>query len=95
MTFAERIKELRKAKGWSVYDLAQKIGVKSPGYVSRIEARGEVPSPDMVIKLAEVLGVDPEKLINLAKQQKSSELIENVQKKYDDTLTLYRKVRKP
>lgn len=95
MTFAERIKELRKAKGWSVYDLAQKIGVKSPGYVSRIEARGEVPSPDMVIKLAVILGADPEKLIDLAKRQKSSELIENVQKKYDDTLTLYRRVKRP
>jgi transcriptional regulator with XRE-family HTH domain len=93
MTFAQRIKELRRGKGWSVYDLANRLGVQSPGYISKIEARGEIPSPDMVIKLAEVLGTDPEELIELAKQEKARELTENVQKKYDNAFALHRKAK--
>ena len=78
-TFAQRIRELRKAREWSVYDLASRLGVQSPGYVSKIEARGEIPSPEMVIKLAEVLDADVEELIDLAKEEKARELTENVE----------------
>ena len=91
--FAQKIRELRNAKGWSVYDLAKKIG-KTPGYVSKIEARGEIPSPEMIIGLAEVLGAKPEDLIELAKKEKTKEVSRAVQRKYDDSLTLYRKSKK-
>ncbi len=93
MTFAERIRELRRQKEWSVYNLAHELGVQSPGYVSKIEARGEIPSPEMVLKLAEVLGAEPEELIELAKKQKASELTKNVHRKYDDAFALHRKAR--
>ena len=93
MTFAQRIRELRRGKGWSVYDLAGKLGVQSPGYISKIEARGEIPSPDMVIRLAEVLGADVEELIELAKGEKAKELTENVEKKYDHAYTMHRKAK--
>lgn len=94
MSFDQRIRELRKAKGWSVYELASAIGVKSPGYVSKIEARGEIPSPDMIIKLAKVLSADIKELFELAKKDKGRQLIQNVNKKFDDEYALYRKGKK-
>lgn len=93
MSFAQKIRELRTKKGWSVYDLAEKIG-KTPGYISKIEARGEIPSPEMIIKLAELLGAKPEDLIEIAKAEKTKEVSQAVQQKYDDGLTLYRKSKR-
>ena len=94
MSFAQRIRELRKAKGWSVYDLANAIEVKSPGYISKIEARGEIPSPKTIIKLAEALETDAENLLEIAKAEKSEQVKQNVVKKYDEQFSLYRKTRK-
>lgn len=93
MRFAQKVRELRNKKGWSVYDLAKKIE-KSPGYISKIEARGEIPSPEMICKLAEVLGAKPDDLIEIAKAVKANEVSRAVQQKYDDGLTLYRKSKK-
>lgn len=93
MTFAHTIREFRNKKGWSVYDLAEKIG-KTPGYISKIEARGEIPSPQIIIKLAELLGAKPEDLIQIAKSEKAKEVSQAVQQKYDDGLTLYRRSKK-
>ena len=100
MSFANKIRELRKKKCWSVYDLAGKLHNEktgkpmTAGYVSKIEARGEIPSPEMIIKLAELLGAKPDDLIEIAKAAKTNEVSRAVQQKYDDGLTLYRKSKK-
>jgi transcriptional regulator with XRE-family HTH domain len=94
MSFAQKIRELRRARRWSVYDLAGRIGVKSPGYVSRIEARGEIPSPDMISKLADALKADAKELFELAKKDKRNQLTQSINKKYDEGYTLYRKGKK-
>lgn len=97
MTFAHKIRELRNKRGWSVYDLAGKLHNEktgkpmTAGYVSKIEARGEIPSPQMIIKLAELLGAKPEDLIEIAKSEKTKEVSRAVKQKYDDGLILYRK----
>jgi len=93
MTFAHKIRELRNKRGWSVYDLAKEIDT-TPGYISKIEARGEIPSPEMIVKLAEALGTIAEELAEIAKAEKSAEIVKNVTKKYDDAVVLYRKSRK-
>ena len=93
MTFAQKIRELRNEKGWSVYDLAEKLG-KTPGYISKIEARGEIPSPQVIIRLAELLDVKPEDLIEIAKAEKTKEVSRVVQQKFDEGLALYRKGQK-
>lgn len=93
MTFAQKIRELRNKKGWSVYDLATRLS-RTAGYISKIEARGEIPSPRMIIKLAELLGSKPEDLIEIAKAEKAKEVSRAVQQKYDDGLTLYRRSKK-
>lgn len=94
MSFAQRIRDLRKAKGWSVYDLANAIKVKSPGYVSKIEARGEIPSPEMIVKLADALGADAKELFELAKKDKGQQLTQSVNRRYDEEYALYRKSKK-
>lgn len=99
VTFAGKIRELRKKKGMTVYDLAEALrnekGVPmTAGYISKIEARGEIPSPDMIIQLADALGVDAEGLAKIAKEQKSAELTRNINQKYDDAIALYRKGKK-
>lgn len=92
MTFGQKIRELRQGKEWSVYDLADAIG-KTAGYVSKIEARGEIPSPDMIIKLAVALGVEAEGLADTAKKEKSHEVTENIARRYDEAIRLFRKGR--
>lgn len=94
MSFAQRIKELRKAKSWSVYDLARALNVKSPGYVSKIETRGEIPSPEMIIKLADALDADAKELFELAKTDKSQQLTQSIHKKYDEGYVMFRKGKK-
>ena len=93
MTFAHKIRELRNKKGWSVRDLAKELSTTA-GYISKIEARGEIPSPEMIIRLAELLGVKPEVLIEIAKAEKAKEVSQAVKQKYDDGLTLYRRSKK-
>ena len=99
ISFARTIRKLRTLKDWSVYDLAKRLrnergNPMTAGYISKVEARGEIPSPDMIIQLEEVLGVKPEKLMAIAKAEKTKEVSKAVQKKYDDSMTLYRKTKK-
>lgn len=99
MTFGRRIKELRQKKDWSVYDLAGKLRNEkgqpmTAGYISKIEVRGEIPSPDIIAQLADVLGAKAEDLFELAKQEKTRELKERLDQKFNDALTLYRKSKK-
>ncbi len=93
MSFAHKIRELRNIKKWSVYELAEAIG-KSPGYVSKIEARGEIPSPEMISKLAEALKANVKELFELAKKDKSEQLTQSINRKYDHGYALYRKSKK-
>ena len=99
ITFGQHIKKARKAKGWSVRELAGSIRNEkgkpaTPGYISKIEARGEIPNPEMIIKLAVALGISPEESIEIAKREKAEQLKQNVHRKYDDAFALYRKGRK-
>lgn len=94
MKFGLKIKEARKNKKWSVYDLAAAIGVKSPGYISRIEGRGEIPGSDMIVKISEALNIDTEELLILAGQEKGKEAKRVAEKKYEKALILYRKNKK-
>jgi transcriptional regulator with XRE-family HTH domain len=69
MTFAERLKHLREAKGLSQRQLEQAAGIQH-GIVSRIEAgvRG-YPSVPTVLALARVLGVTVEELCRDAEDE--------------------------
>ena len=71
MTFGQRLRELRKAKGMTQRELAQKTGI-SFAYVSKLET-GVMPPPrqKIILALAEVLdanNADTDELYGLAKK---------------------------
>jgi hypothetical protein len=66
---------------------------RTPGYVSRIEVHGDVPSPELTCSLASVLRFSAEKLLEAAKQQTLRATERKLQRKYENALTLYRKAK--
>lgn len=71
MHFGERLRELRKAKGFTLRDLAAKVGVGFT-YLSRAENErlqyGDYPSNTLIEKMAKVLDADADELLFLAKR---------------------------
>ncbi len=69
MQFGTRVRDLRKAKGFTQRQLADRLGV-SFTYVSKVENEklhfGDYPSEKFIHKLAEVLGADEDELLLLA-----------------------------
>lgn len=57
-----RIRELRKARGWSLSDLAERAGI-SRSYLFRIERGKSSPTYTKIQALAEALGVLPSELL--------------------------------
>lgn len=62
MPLGERIRQLRKERGWSQNDLAEKLGV-DPGQISRYENGHIAPSADAIVRLAEALDVSCDYLL--------------------------------
>jgi transcriptional regulator with XRE-family HTH domain len=88
-----RLRELREQRRLTVRQFADQIK-KTPGYVSRIEARGEIPSPELLCAIASVYGVAPEELLDLAKQCYLDRTEREVDEKNLSALALYRKEKK-
>ena len=65
-TFGQVLRELRRSKGISQRDLAEKVGVDF-SYISKIE-NDRLPSPaaDTIVKICEALEVSPDKLLALS-----------------------------
>jgi len=58
----QRIKKERLALGMTQRDLAVAVGITVP-YVSKIEAGKETRTEEKIVKIAEVLGLNPDELI--------------------------------
>lgn len=71
MTFGERVRQLRNAKGLSLRQLAPKVGVGFT-YLSRVETGkmtyGDFPSDALIHRLAEELDGDEDELLLLAER---------------------------
>lgn len=71
MRFGERLQELRKAKGYTLRDLAAKVGVCFT-YLSKAEnsklAFADYPGEALILKLAMALDADADELLILAKK---------------------------
>jgi transcriptional regulator with XRE-family HTH domain len=63
MKISEKIRKLRKEKGWSQTQLAHKLGIH-PQNVSRYERGPITPSTEAISKFAEVFGVSVDYLLN-------------------------------
>jgi len=62
-TISERITFLRKQKGLSQNELAEKIGI-SKAQMSRYTAKGVQPSANVLLKLADVFSVSVDYILN-------------------------------
>jgi transcriptional regulator with XRE-family HTH domain len=71
MTFGERLRELRKAKGLTLRQLAAAVGVGFT-YLSRVETGhmtyGEYPSEALIHRLAVALDANEDELLVLAEK---------------------------
>lgn len=71
MRFGERLQELRKAKGYTLRDLAAKVGVGFT-YLSKAEndklAFADYPGEALILKLAAALDDDADELLIMAKK---------------------------
>jgi transcriptional regulator with XRE-family HTH domain len=75
-----RIKELRKRRGLSQDDVAERADT-SPNYLSRMERGTENPTLDMLIKISEALEVDLWELFDF-KHEVSSKALREMLKKF-------------
>ena len=62
-TFGQALRELRRSKGVSQRDLAEKVGVDF-SYISKLENdRHPPPAADTIVKICKALGVAPDELL--------------------------------
>lgn len=87
------IRGIRERRGYSVRQFAAMLG-KTPGYVSRIEARGEQPSPELLLRIAELLETDAAELLRLAKETQLAKTEKEIDGRHASALTLFRKQRR-
>jgi chromosome partitioning protein len=79
--FARELKRLRAERGISVRELGSRIS-KSVGYVGKIEAQGEIPSPELVREIASVFGNDPKLLLELARKSLTTQAERQIASRY-------------
>lgn len=89
---AAKIRQLRMQQQLGLRELAGRLG-KSPGYLSRIEGRGEIPSPTFLWRLAEVLDADAEELLSLRHQETLRRAQAMIHQRHEQTLSLFRKTK--
>ena len=83
--FAERLVELRIAKGVSARDMSLSIG-QSAGYINNIENKKNLPSMAAFFYICDYLEISPQEFFEFDSKnpKKLDELIENM-KKLDDS----------
>lgn len=59
----DRLRDLRRQRGWSQHTLSLKVGVQGAAAVSAWERGLAVPRPAMLVRVAGVLGVEPVELL--------------------------------
>ncbi|WP_068773733.1 helix-turn-helix domain-containing protein [Paenibacillus sp. FJAT-26967] len=66
MFFYDKLRDLRKLKGYTIRELADRSGV-SAGYISQLEnGNRNVPSPEVLMKLSEGLNIPYADLMTIA-----------------------------
>ena len=61
--FGEKLRELRKAHGLTVVDIAAQLGYASNGYISEIERNKKQPTVEFVLKVARLFDVSTDVLL--------------------------------
>jgi transcriptional regulator with XRE-family HTH domain len=73
MKFGEKLRELREKRDISLRELANKVS-RSAAFLSDVELGRRMPSDEVIVKLAEVLGVPLEELQSLNTRAQVQEL---------------------
>jgi transcriptional regulator with XRE-family HTH domain len=63
LSFKRKLLHLRCSYAISQRDLAQHLGLASRAYVSNLEAGRKVPSPELVVRIADLFGVTTDYLL--------------------------------
>ena len=61
--FGKRVREIRKQKGFTQEQIAEKIGIEPPN-ISKLENGAHFPLPENIEKLAKALNVDAKDLFD-------------------------------
>ncbi|MEW9698567.1 helix-turn-helix domain-containing protein [Paenibacillus sp. SI8] len=93
MYFYDKLKDMRKLKGFTIRELADRSGV-SAAYISQLENgnRG-VPSPDVLMKLSEGLNTSYSELMEIAGYLESAQNANNDQPFQSNPINLRRLLR--
>lgn len=93
-TFSEIIRKARSDKALTVKEFIEQLkqlgADLSPSYITKIEVHGEIPQPDLVCKIAEILNLDQLTLLEAAKENKIRSYEQVLEKKYETAVKLYR-----
>jgi ribosome-binding protein aMBF1 (putative translation factor) len=90
-TFAEIVQASRRNKGWTVKNFIDRLGNNiSAAYVTKIEVHGEIPTPSLVCQIAEILNLNENELLEVAKSDKIKVFSQSLEKKYQHAVGLYR-----
>ena len=88
MTFGSMVRAARKGLGLNQEALLRRMGSHqtSRAYLSKVELHNEIPSPEMVIILSYVLGINPSILIEQARKDSEFNLIQKNNKRWNKAL---------
>lgn len=86
-SFGSMVRKAREKKEWTVRTFRERLGVKiSPAYITKIEVKDEIPSPSLTLRIAEVLDIDFEKLVEAAKESRRRMFNEMLNRKWEEIL---------
>ena len=101
LSFGELVQKLRKDKGWTVREFIERLcpvsaekEKVSPSYITRIEQYDEIPSPEVMLKIAEILEYDVDTLWKYARAIKVKKFEYTLDKKYQEAFGLCRTQKK-
>lgn len=81
--FGNIVQQRRKDKGFKIRDFIGQLGVDlSPSYITKIELHGEIPSPELICRIAKVLQIPHRDLWEIAKANKLQAISEALEAKY-------------
>jgi transcriptional regulator with XRE-family HTH domain len=90
-SFGEIIKAARTQKGWTAKQFIEKLKNKKPSraYLCKIENYDEIPSPDLICRMAIALDFEKRSLLSIAMGNKLEQYYNKLNKEYCYNASLY------
>lgn len=81
--FGNRLREIRKAKGYTQEQVAEKIGIEPPN-ISKLEKGAHFPLPENIEKIAKALDIDIRELFDFQHFDEKNVLIKKLKNYIDN-----------